>query len=48
MKAKLLILSLDTAIAYAEPKQKFQSLYGKNGTLRDASGRTVLIKSNTT
>ena len=48
MIAKLLILGLVTAIAYAEPKQEFQSLYGKNGTLRDASGRTVYSANSTT
>ncbi len=47
MKTKLLILGLVTAIAYAEPKQEFQSLYGKNGTLRDASGRTTYSANST-
>ena len=49
MKAKLLtlILGLVTALAHADPKQEFQALHGKNGTLRDASGRSAFSASST-
>ena len=33
--------SLVTALAHGEPKKEFQALYGTNGSLRDASGRTA-------
>ena len=38
---KLLALLAIATLAHAEPKAEFQALYGTDGTLREANGRTA-------